>query len=1359
MSKASIKRIGNGNDVQDVYSSTTSNSIMSTGMEDATGNYIISSGSSLSEPLMTVQKDGTVVIQNDLIVKGNQTVINSSTINIESPQLDVGLMSSEITFIKQIQNSTYSSIKQYALVSLENQNPDNLILYNSVFSGIYSNGSLSSTYNSSYTPGKVFNSTQVSLIYNTTANQNIQFTAHDPAYVDLTSTTPSLTNSRISLSTTLPLREGAELSEAVSLTSSSTNKILVSSANGFSSSGTLLLRNTTSVGTYVSSSTNTDQYTLQISFTSTAPLAGTYLAGVEDTSGNAYVLGSIESINLVSGTNYRVKFSNIVSLNNNGVYTNNLTSNANIYALIQLNYTGISIIDSTHTEFNGITYSSNLNIPKDTNNGTTRMQVYSLLPVTPGNIYYLGNNPSNNKSSITCNSHDTALSTLPLFDNSPADLNLVLQDYCVWNFDPNQTSNVNLAHVNGKVSFIQPNTSQDGLFNLTWHFTDANNADASKSIMCGTTTEDTLYFTKKNNGTAQTYFTLDYGNNQLSYANGSSIQNKEDGILNIISSSQTALDIPQINLNSQTNGTVNVTGGLNMNSSKFTVDTNGNTVLQGNLTVAGTISAENNAFNVSQSGASTFTGQITSSNSTQSTSTSTGALVVAGGVGIAQNLNIAGTEKITNTTSSTSSSSGALVITGGVGIGENLNVNGNTILTGTEKITNSTSSTSSTSGALVVTGGVGIGENLNVNGNTILAGTEKITNTSSSISSTSGALVITGGVGIGENLNVYGNTILTGTEKIINSTTSNSSTSGALVITGGVGIGENLNVNGNTILAGTEKITNSTSSISTTSGALVINGGVGIGENLNVNGNTILTGTERITNISSSTSSSTGALVVTGGIGIGENLNVNGNTILAGTEKITNSTSSTSSITGALVITGGVGIGQNLNIAGTEKITNTTSSTSSSSGALVITGGVGIGENLNVYGNTILTGIEQITNSTTSTSSTSGALVVTGGLGLGENLNVAGIEKITNSTTSTSSSTGALVITGGVGIGENLNVNGNTILTGTGKITNSTSSTSSITGALVITGGVGIGQNLNIAGTEKITNTTSSTSSSSGALVITGGVGIGENLNVYGNTILTGIEQITNSTSSTSSSSGALVVTGGVGIGENLNVYGNTIFTGTEKITNSTSSTSSSLGALVVTGGVGIGENLNVNGNTTLTGTQTITNTTNVQILNGTITNASLIVDGGVGIAKDLYVHGDTNIIGTLTATTTTTVSDKRLKENIVQLDNSLDKVLSMRGVYFDWIDKERFNDKHQIGFIAQEIEEICPELVITKEDGMKTVNYSQTVSVLVEAIKEQQNIINQLRTDVDQLKNKKPRTYKKKNTVVSSILPENSDD
>ena len=105
---------------------------------------------------------------------------------------------------------------------------------------------------------------------------------------------------------------------------------------------------------------------------------------------------------------------------------------------------------------------------------------------------------------------------------------------------------------------------------------------------------------------------------------------------------------------------------------------------------------------------------------------------------------------------------------------------------------------------------------------------------------------------------------------------------------------------------------------------------------------------------------------------------------------------------------------------------------------------------------------------------------------------------------------------------------------------------------------------------------------------------------------------------------------------------------------------------------------------------------------------------------------GNANFSGTVTAN-----SDEKLKENVVGITNALEKVMDLRGVYFNRIGKE----EREIGVIAQEVEKILPELVKEGPDGTKAVAYQNMVAVLVEAIKEQQEQINELRLRLDYLK------------------------
>ena len=99
--------------------------------------------------------------------------------------------------------------------------------------------------------------------------------------------------------------------------------------------------------------------------------------------------------------------------------------------------------------------------------------------------------------------------------------------------------------------------------------------------------------------------------------------------------------------------------------------------------------------------------------------------------------------------------------------------------------------------------------------------------------------------------------------------------------------------------------------------------------------------------------------------------------------------------------------------------------------------------------------------------------------------------------------------------------------------------------------------------------------------------------------------------------------------------------------------------------------------------------------------------------------------VGVVTATDFNSTSDINLKENIKTIENSLNTIEQLRGVTFNW--KE--NQKPSLGVIAQEVQEILPELV---NDGtIKSVNYNGIIGVLIEAIKE-------LKKEVEELKNTK---------------------
>ena len=93
--------------------------------------------------------------------------------------------------------------------------------------------------------------------------------------------------------------------------------------------------------------------------------------------------------------------------------------------------------------------------------------------------------------------------------------------------------------------------------------------------------------------------------------------------------------------------------------------------------------------------------------------------------------------------------------------------------------------------------------------------------------------------------------------------------------------------------------------------------------------------------------------------------------------------------------------------------------------------------------------------------------------------------------------------------------------------------------------------------------------------------------------------------------------------------------------------------------------------------------------------------------------------------------SDVRLKKNIIELTGGLEKVLSMRPVSFDFLGEENNSGTSQIGFIAQEIENILPQIVDTDPaTSFKSISYANITPVLVKAIQEQQEQINNLKNN-----------------------------
>ena len=277
-------------------------------------------------------------------------------------------------------------------------------------------------------------------------------------------------------------------------------------------------------------------------------------------------------------------------------------------------------------------------------------------------------------------------------------------------------------------------------------------------------------------------------------------------------------------------------------------------------------------------------------------------------------------------------------------------------------------------------------------------------------------------------------------------------------------------------------------------------------------------------------------------------------------------------------------------------------------------------------------------------------------------------------------------------------------------------------GPVTFTKNVTLKNEVKFTSTVRLTQGTQSTSTSTGDLIIDGGVAIKKNLNVGGSLTfvgglnISGIVTVTDTTQSTTKDNGCLVLEGGVGVEKNANIGGNISVTGTGTIGGSASigGNASITGITTITGQIdanggaeidniriGIADNNTID---TSTGALTLDSASNVVNINA-VTN----IGGNTAITGELTVSGDITAFFT---------SDQRLKDNINPIDDPLAKVLSISGNTYTWNEKSG-KEGNDVGVIAQEVLEVLPEAVTTRENGYLAVDYQRIVPLLVEAVKE----------------------------------------
>lgn len=142
--------------------------------------------------------------------------------------------------------------------------------------------------------------------------------------------------------------------------------------------------------------------------------------------------------------------------------------------------------------------------------------------------------------------------------------------------------------------------------------------------------------------------------------------------------------------------------------------------------------------------------------------------------------------------------------------------------------------------------------------------------------------------------------------------------------------------------------------------------------------------------------------------------------------------------------------------------------------------------------------------------------------------------------------------------------------------------------------------------------------------------------------------------------------------------------------------------------------------------------------LSGSLISATGRIGVGIQLESGAITHGITlpntdNVYGKIKANAYTTYSSQRYKNNIEPIQGAMDKVRNLSGVTYNW----NTSNSSDIGFIAEDVGKIMPEIVEWESDGVnaQSMDYTRIIPVVVEAIKDQQKQIDQLQKEIDKIK------------------------
>ena len=692
-------------------------------------------------------------------------------------------------------------------------------------------------------------------------------------------------------------------------------------------------------------------------------------------------------------------------------------------------------------------------------------------------------------------------------------------------------------------------------------------------------------------------------------------------------------------------------------------------------------------------GSLTVTTVLSVTSSVASTSTTSGALQISGGIGIGKNIVIGTTATILGTAVSTSTTTGALIVIGGVGIGGSVNVGGNLTVSGSITGTITTATTLNNVGGVSSAGTYYVQF---VSNNTTSSQTPNTT-AALNFNPSTGELYATKFSGSGADLTNIPNNALDHSQITVSAGT------GIYIVGSPVSLGGSVSVYNTGVLSfsgGSTGLTPSTATTGTVTLAGTLGTGYG-GTNNTVLGNPGSIAYSDGTKYQFNTTGTTGFVLVSGGAGA---------PVFQNTLTLSSVIGTASTTTGALQVAGGVGIGGGLyiggTITGTNEVLSGTLSVTSYSTLGLLTATTFTATSANILGNVTISGYTQATL-LTATIFTATSSNIFGNESVGGNLSVTGYSTLGLLTATVFTATSSNIL-GNESVGGNLTVTGYSTL-GLLTATVFTATSANIIGNETVSGTLtvnsesflkGVTATIITATSLVIVGTTTATSTTTGVITVAGGIGAYNaylsqlNVNNYasfagpvtfGNDVtFSGTATYVLSTNTyytdnllelhvppagvstpwtypdgkdigfrfhyydrtlSTDSNAALVLANDsqilewygsgaeVSTGTFIGATYGTFKTGVIQLAGGNATNNASSGDLQVTGGVGIGGGLFV-ANSVTASILTLVGTT---VASSTNTGA-LIVAGGAGVAGKLYVGGDINAVSNVVLNDTAVV-------------------------------------------------------------------------------------------------------------------------